>query len=131
MSDLVTPRSFDPPRRRPVAASFQARNHLGVQVTCELRSPTLIAVVKDQCTGCSEFIAQQAIIPIEVVVITEFPAASQNYSVLLAPEFIADLEARFAPIYLVVSGTPLEVVGEGTIFSAAQVATEIAPWLSS
>jgi hypothetical protein len=102
-----------------------------VEAICELHSPTLIAVVKDQCTGCSEFIAQQAIIPIEVVVVTDSPAASQNYAVLLAPEFIADLEARFAPIYLLVSGNPLEVVGEGTIFSAAQVATEIAPWLTS
>ena len=88
-------------------------------------------VVKDQCTGCEEFIEARGVIPINLVIITESPAASEKYQVLLAPAFITELDARFAPVYLLVSGSPLRVLAEGTVFSAEQVAGEIAPFLNS
>jgi hypothetical protein len=131
VSSAGTPRSFDAPRPRSVPSSFHALNHLGEEISCALRGPTLIVVVKDQCTGCEEFIEARGIIPIELVIITESPAASKKYQVLLAPAFITELDARLAPVYLLIDGSPLRVLTEGTVFSAEQVVGEIAPFLNS
>ena len=130
MSSAGTPRSFDPPRRRPVPDSFDALDGTGQVVRVEVESPSLIVVVKDNCQGCGDFVSNQGVIPISLLVVTESQSASKAYDALYAPDFIGQIDARFAPVYLLAAGSPLEVVAEGTVFSTDQVLAEIAPLLS-
>lgn len=129
MSSANTPRSFDPPRRRPVPEICLALDSGGREITHRVAPGTLIVVVKDNCGGCSEIISNQSKISAPLLIVTASPAASGTYQVLLAPDYIDQLDARFAPVYLLVGGDPLEVVCEGTVFSAEQVQAEIAPYL--
>ena len=129
MSSAGTPRSFDAPRPRRIPAFVEGVDDAGLVLTRTITSPTLIVVVKDNCGGCSEFVANQAIIPVTVLLVTESADASQKYGAFLAPAFIAAIDARFAPVYVLVAGEPLGVATEGTVFSAEQVLTEISPFL--
>ena len=129
MSSASTPMSFDPPRRRPVPETFVALDSHGRESTHRVANGTLIVVVKDNCGGCSEIVSNQSQITAPLLIVTASQAASATYQALLAPEFISQIDARYAPVYLLVGGDPLGVLCEGTVFSAEQVQSEIAPHL--
>ena len=129
MSSAQTPRSFDPPRRRPVPTEFFVTNPDGSESLQTVGDGTLIVIVKDNCNGCADFVANRDQILSDLLVVTASRTASETYGALYAPDFITQIDARFAPVYLLAGGSPLEVVTEGTVFSAEQVQAEIAPLL--
>lgn len=128
MSSAGTPKSFDSPRRRSAPRDFRAQDASGEAVVGTIAQPTLVVVVKENCQGCSEFVADEEIIDVPLLVVTASQLASRTYGVLWAPEFIEALDARYAPVYLWLAGDPLEVVTEGTVFSAEQVLAELAAY---
>jgi len=131
-------RSFDPPRDR--VAITQLRGVLvgGEERTVVLRHLTLIAAVKPHCDGCHQFVFGdlRELDGVDVVVLSasasddgEWDGATQ--SILVAPEAMKDLEIRAAPYYVLVNPRTARVVAEGALFSPAQVASEIASFLST
>lgn len=137
MSDFHA-RSFDPPRDR--AAITQIRGVLvgGEERTVVLRRLTLIAAIKPHCDGCHQFIFGDLseLAGVDVVVLSanasddgEWDDATQN--ILVAPKAMKELELRAAPYYVLVDPRTSRVVAEGALFSPAQVASEIASFLST
>ncbi|HEV3186800.1 MAG TPA: hypothetical protein VGZ04_02015, partial [Acidimicrobiales bacterium] len=51
-------------------------------------------------------------------------------TIVVAPEFMDELGVRSAPYYVLIDSSKSKVIGEGALFSPAQVASEIVPLLS-
>lgn len=135
MSD-VRARSFDAPRERPAPVVLTGLTVDGAARSVPLSRVTVVAVVKPHCDGCRDFLRSDraALGGVDVVVISaevdeEWRGAPCE--VLIAPAVIDELEVRGAPWYLVIDPARRRVVGEGTLFSARQVAEEVAPFVTS
>jgi hypothetical protein len=99
--------------------------------------PTVVVAIKESCDGCREFVvgSLDALADVKVVVVSATMPRGDEWSravreVLVAPELLDALGLRGAPHYvLVLPGGP-RVVAEGAVFSASQVASEIASHLT-
>jgi len=128
--------SFDAPRERPAPRSLRGRSQNGEEISIEFVGPTLIVAVKPRCAGCRDFIYGDLhdLANVLVVVVSatsgdkEWHRARQ--SVLLAPGFMKELGIRSAPWYVLIDPATSSVLGEGTPFSPAQVAGEVASFLT-
>lgn len=128
-------RSFDPPRERPAPDTFRGRTLDGEERSVLVRSLTLVVAVKPQCDGCRGFIEGDLseFKSVDVVLVCE--TADETWrdakqTVLVAPSVFVDLEIRAAPFYVLIDPSTLRVVTEGTLFSPAQVAGEIASYVT-
>lgn len=122
----MSPTSFDPPRPRRVPTRLEDVRGASVEIT----STTLVAVVKPACEGCRAFthgdLGPLASLPIVLVSATAGPDWDDAArAVLVAPEWVESSGVRGAPHYVLVDATG-RVLTEGVLFSAVQVAAEIA-----
>jgi hypothetical protein len=129
-------RSFDAPRDRPAPPVLRGRTPEGEDRSIEVREWTLVVAVKPHCDGCRAFIEgdlheleQVSVVLVSKTPYVEWRTATQP--VLVAPAIFADLEIRAAPFYVLIDPRTLRVVAEGSLFSPAQVASEIAPYLTA
>ncbi|HEY5265256.1 MAG TPA: hypothetical protein VIJ40_00420 [Acidimicrobiales bacterium] len=137
MSDFHA-RSFDPPRGRVAVSELRGTLHSGEEITVVLSRLTLIVAVKPHCDGCHEFVFGDLseLNGVDVVFLSasasddgEWGGATQR--VLVSPEAMRELDIRSAPHYVLIDPVRSRVVTEGVLFSPAQVASEIAPFLNS
>jgi hypothetical protein len=97
---------------------------------------TLVAAVKSHCDGCRALLESDLAEfgDVDVVVIsatTEEEYRASPHAVIVAPELMVELEIRGAPFYVLIDPSTSKVVAEGSLFSPAQVASEIAPFVVS
>ncbi|MHB8379417.1 MAG: hypothetical protein ACYDB2_05800 [Acidimicrobiales bacterium] len=136
MSDFRV-HSFDAPRERHAPQSMSGRSLSGESVAIEFDGPTLVVAVKPHCEGCQGFIhgdlSALANVPVIVVSATTGDAEwrSARQTVIVAPEFMEALEIRSAPYYVLIDAAKSKVIGEGTLFSPEQVASEITELLTT
>jgi hypothetical protein len=99
---------------------------------------TLIVAVKQNCDGCRDFIFSElhelSSVPVLILSATgddndEWTNARQH--VIVAPQMLQELDIRWPPFYVLVDPEQRLVVTEGVVFGPAQVAKEIASYLSS
>jgi hypothetical protein len=127
----VEPRSFDASRKRLVPKHLKGLSLSGVERSIEITSPTLVAAIKPNCDGCSEFVHGnlQELEHVCVVLISatsgdgEWESAPRE--ILVAPKLLIDLDIRSAPYYVLIDPTSSSIVTEGALMSSAQVAREI------
>ena len=97
---------------------------------------TLVVAVKPHCDGCRTFLESDLAEFANVDVVLVAADADDEHrvgrhEVVVAPSLMAQLEIRAAPFYVLIDPSTSRVVTEGTLFSPAQVAGEIAPFLTS
>ncbi len=129
-------RSFDAPRERPAPHTLVGRSLDGEEVSLKLRRMTLVAAVKSHCDGCRALLASDLAEfgNVDVVIIsatTEEEYRASRHAVIVAPELMVELEIRGPPFYVLIDPSTSKVVAEGSLFSPAQVASEIAPFVVS
>jgi hypothetical protein len=134
----VTPvRSFDSPRGRPAPTSISGHTLSGESVTHEMSGLTLVVAVKTSCDGCRDFVHSdlEELSDVTVLIVSatndltgEWDGAVQQ--VIVAPEALTALDVRWPPFYVLVSPDEQRVLVEGVVFGPAQVAAEIAAYLS-
>lgn len=135
MSDFRA-HSFDAPRERPAPAVLKGRTNGGDDAVVQLRGPTLVVAIKPDCDGCRDFVDGELVefegVPVVLVSATNGNDEWQHARrvVLVAPELLDELEIRSAPFYVLIDPENRRVLCEGSLFSAAQVASEIASSLS-
>jgi hypothetical protein len=130
-------RSFDAFRARPSPSVLRGRTLAGKDRFLLLKRFTLVVAVKPHCDGCHDFVFGELreLEGVEVVVVSatsgdgEWDGAIQP--ILVAPELMNELGVRSAPFYVLIDPSKSLIVSEGTLFSPAQVASEIAPFLSA
>ena len=128
-------RSIDAPRERPAPTVIRGQTPEGEDRSVPVRAMTLVVAVKPHCDGCRGFIEGDLheFEHVEVVIVSEtwedtWRAAAQ--SVLIAPDVFRELEIRAAPFYVLIDPLAKRVVAEGSLFSPAQVAEEIATYVA-
>jgi len=116
---------------------LRGRDAAGSEHVVELSGPSLVIAVKPNCDGCHAFIfgdlAELAGVTVHLLSASapgddEWRGAARD--VLIAPASLEELDVRSAPHYLVVDPLGPAILTEGIPFSPAQVATEIASFLS-
>lgn len=129
--------SFDHPRVRAAPSEAEVHTLAGSAVTVRFDRPTLVVAVKPACDGCAEFVVGELaeLRGVRVVVVTASPEGDAEWAasarpVLVAPQLLAALDVRSAPFYVLVLPEGPTIVAEGSVFSPAQVAGEIAPHLA-
>jgi hypothetical protein len=130
-------RSFDAFRVRPAPTVLRGRSLQGEERIRALRRLTLVVAVKSDCEGCHDFVHGdlRGLEGVEVVVVS---ATSGDETwldavqpILVAPELMKELGIRTAPFYVLIDAARSLIVAEGTLFSPAQVASEIARHLAT
>ena len=129
-------RSFDAPRERWAPSTLVGTTIDGEEWSTDVRRMTLVVAVKPHCDGCRTFLESDLAEFANVDVVLVAAAADDEYrvgrhEVVVAPSLMAQLEIRAAPFYVLIDPSTSRVVTEGTLFSPAQVAGEIAPFLPS
>lgn len=105
-------RSFDAPRRRPVAPTY--RDDEGVERQISPR--TVYIFIKSQCDGCAAFHEGFVAPGWEATVVATDPDVVRSPGIVRALELVRALDVRHAPFFVAVDGEPLEVVTEGIPF---------------
>ncbi|MHB1250613.1 MAG: hypothetical protein ACYC0I_00585 [Acidimicrobiales bacterium] len=130
-------RSFDAPRRRSAPASFTGVTLSGEASSHTFRGITLVVAVKPQCDGCRDFVnaTLEEFASIELVIVSatgdgDGEWAQSHHPILIAPTLMEQLDVRWPPFYVVIDAATSEIVSEGVVFGAAQVAEEIATFLT-
>ncbi|HEY1825271.1 MAG TPA: hypothetical protein VGG21_04840 [Acidimicrobiales bacterium] len=128
--------SFDAPRDRPAPRFLRGLTLDGESWTREITERTLIVAVKPDCDGCREFVEGDVhpLASLAVVVVSKTGNddwKSHRRSVFVSPDAFTDLLIHSAPFYVLVDPETARVVCEGSVFSAAQVAEEIAAYEES
>lgn len=129
-------RSFDAFRARPAPTVLKGRSLAGNERFLLVKRLTLVVAVKPHCDGCHDFVFGdlRELEGVEVVVVSatsgdaEWSDAVQP--ILVAPELMNELGVRSAPFYVLIDPSKSLIVSEGTLFSPAQVASEIAHFLT-
>lgn len=135
MSDFHV-RSFDAPRERPAPSVLRGRSLSGDDLVIELSELTLVVAIKPNCDGCRDFVHgdlhELAGVNVVVTSATRGDAEWDNArrTIVVAPAFLDELDIRSAPFYVLIDPTSSRVIYEGVIFGPAQVASEIASFLS-
>ena len=127
-------RSVDAPRERPAPTGFRGRNAAGDEVTHAFSRATVVVAVKPHCDGCRDFVSgavDLGDVDVVVVAAAEDDAWGEARGVVIAPELWRDLDIRSAPFFVLIDPARSLVTYEGSAFSAAQVAAEIAGHLRS
>lgn len=92
---------------------------------------TLVAAIKPNCDGCSEFVHGNLneLDHVNVVLVSatsgEVDWDTVRREILVAPDVLNDLGIRSAPYYVLLDPSRSLVVTEGALMSPAQVASEI------
>jgi hypothetical protein len=130
-------RSFDSPRERNVSTVLHGVSLRGEERTVVLNQRTLVVAVKPNCDGCHDFVFGELseLQGVDVVVLSASTSDNDEWDgavqqVLVSPKAMQDLEIRSAPFYVLIDPQHSRVLTEGTLFSPAQVASEIASFLS-
>ncbi|HVA71327.1 MAG TPA: hypothetical protein VNF08_08410 [Acidimicrobiales bacterium] len=129
-------RSFDAFRVRPAPTVLHGRSLRGDDRFLALRRNTLVVAVKPDCDGCRDFVHGELreLAEVEVVVVSATTGdaewADAVQPILVAPELLHELGIRSAPFYVLIDSARSLIVAEGSIFSPAQVASEIASFLT-
>lgn len=132
----IRARSFDAFRARPAPSVLKGRSLAGNDRFLLVKRLTLVVAVKPHCDGCHDFVFGdlRELEGVEVVVVSstsgdaEWSGAVQP--ILVAPELMNELGVRSAPFYVLIDPSKSLIVSEGTLFSPAQVASEIARFLN-
>ncbi len=136
MSDFHV-HSFDSPRERSAPQSLHGKSLGGEELTIDFAGPTLIVAVKQHCDGCHDFIYGDLheLDHVHVVVVSATPGdqewSAARRAIVVAPEFMQELDLRSAPYYVLIDPVRSRVLSEGALFSPAQVASEIASFVIS
>ena len=129
--------SFDAPRVRPAPDTITGTSLQGEAISRTLNGLTLIVAIKQSCDGCRDFVfstlSELRDLPFVILSATddlngEWIDALQP--ILVAPQVLVDLDIRWPPFYVLVEPQQHQVVTEGVVFAPAQVAAEIAAYLS-
>jgi hypothetical protein len=127
----VEPHSFDAPRERRALTTLRGFSLTGVARTIEVTTPTLVAAIKPNCDGCTEFVRGD-LKELDHVTVILVSATNGNgewddapREILVAPQVLDGLGIRSAPYYVLVNPSRSTVVTEGALMSPAQVAQEI------
>jgi hypothetical protein len=128
--------SFDPPRDRPAPSELHGHSLSGEAIRLQLTGPTVIVAIKPDCDGCRDFIHGDLheLEHVDVIVVSahtggdDWIAARQR--VVVAPEFMKELDVLSPPSYLLIDPKVSRVLCEGVLFAPAQVASEIASYLN-
>lgn len=113
---------------RPAPSALIARTPTGDEVTIELAPRDVVVAVKAHCDGCSSFLNGDLSVLSSrrvIMVARELLDEDTVHGYLVCPEGLDALDVCWAPHYVVLDGDPLCVVGEGPVFSPAQVASEL------
>ena len=125
-------RSVDAPRERPAPSSYLVQIDGDIELRRNFSALTLVVAVKPGCDGCRDFVEGEhglgGFLSVVVVAALDDPAWRAR-DVVVSPGLWRDLEIRSAPFYVVIDPTRALVVAEGSVFSGAQVAQEIANFL--
>ena len=122
-------RSVDAPRERPSPAGFRGRDGAGAEIAHTFTRATVVVAVKPHCDGCRDFLAGDVSLgDVDVVVAaaSDDDAWRDAHGVVIAPQLWRDLEIRSAPFFVLIDPARGVVTYEGSAFSPAQVAAEIA-----
>ncbi|MGC2486910.1 MAG: hypothetical protein WA359_11780 [Acidimicrobiales bacterium] len=128
--------SFDRARERSAPRELTGATLAGTPWRRHLDRVTLVVAVKPECDGCRDFVEGnlEELSHVDVIVVSAEPHdewRAQRRAVVVSPESFEALEIPSAPFYVLVDATHARVVGEGTLFSPAQVAQEIAGFLTT
>ena len=129
-------RSFDLPRERSAPRQLSGQTLSGEARAIEVTAWTLVVAIKPNCNGCEAFVqgSLKELDGVDVVLVSatsgdeEWAKASRE--ILVSTELFSELGIRSAPFYVLIDPASLQVVAEGTLFSPAQVASEIASFIS-
>ena len=122
---------------RPAPDTITGTSLQGEAISRTLNGLTLIVAIKQSCDGCRDFVfstlSELRDLPFVILSATddlngEWIDALQP--ILVAPQALADLDIRWPPFYVLVEPQQHQVVTEGVVFAPAQVAAEIAAYLS-
>jgi hypothetical protein len=133
----VEPRSFDAPRERRAPTQLVGRSRSGVERVIEITAMTLVAAIKPNCDGCSEFVHGNLneLDHVNVVLVSatsgEVDWDTARREILVAPDVLNDLGIRSAPYYVLLDPSRSLVVTEGALMSPVQVASEIERFVTS
>ncbi|MGH9021390.1 MAG: hypothetical protein ACRDV0_10300 [Acidimicrobiales bacterium] len=132
MSRDASPGSFDSRAPRSAPASISGTTAAGEPVTVVFVRPTLVVAVKADCDGCRDFLAGAGadVEGVDQVVVASDASAIGDSTLLaiVSPEAMRLLGLSWPPTYVLVDPRGPTVVAEGAVFSAAQVASEVAPF---
>ena len=130
--------SFDRPRGRAAPTCVRGHWSNGDEVDFALEGLTLIVAIKPHCDGCTDFVhsSLDQLREVKVLIVSEFDDLDGEWTnaarrVLVAPETLRELDVKWPPFYVLVDPSTSRVITEGVVFAPAQVATEIAPHLTS
>ncbi len=92
--------------------------------------------VKPDCDGCRDFVESNLddLSNVDVIVVTAEPHdewRGAHRAVVVSPETFKELQIPSAPFYVLIDASRSLVVAEGSVFSPAQVAEEIAAFLTT
>jgi hypothetical protein len=122
---------------RPAPDTITGTSLQGEAISRTLNGLTLIVAIKQSCDGCRDFVfstlSELRDLPFVILSATddlngEWIDALQP--ILVAPQALADLDIHWPPCYVLVEPQQHQVVTEGVAFAPAQVAAEIAAYLS-
>jgi hypothetical protein len=130
--------SFDAPRVRPAPDTVTGTSLDGAPISKTLVGLTLIVAIKQSCDGCRDFILSDLNELSDVPVLILSATGDNNgewgdslQQVIVAPQMLKELDVRWPPFYVLIDPEQRLVVTEGVVFGPAQVAREIASFLSS
>jgi hypothetical protein len=130
--------SFDAPRPRSAPDVINGTTLQGEHVTLTMTESTLIVAIKQSCDGCRDFVRSslRELDGVPVVILSATGDTGEEWvdavqPILVAPDAIVQLDIRWPPFYVLVDPHERRVISEGVVFGPAQVASEIAPYLTS
>jgi hypothetical protein len=110
---------------------------LGDEVVLHLEGVTLIVAIKQSCDGCRDFVLSplEDFIDTPVVILSatsDFNGewVGATHPIVVAPDVLKELEIWWPPFYVLVDPQLRRVITEGVVFAPAQVASEIAPYVT-
>lgn len=133
----MEPRSFDASRERHAPNRFIGLSLTGAERTIEVTTPTLVAAIKPNCDGCSDFVHGdlKELDHVDVILVSATDGGgewkSARREILVAPELMNELGIRSAPYYVLIDPLRSSVITEGALMSPAQVASEIGRYLDA
>jgi hypothetical protein len=128
--------SFDRLRERAAPDALSGHWSNGAEDTIALSEVTLVVAIKAQCDSCRTFLDDDLdVLGVPVVIVSaEDDHAGEwgdaHHSVFISPDAVRLLDLRGPPQYVLVDPVARRVLNEGVLFNAAQVASEIAPYLN-
>ncbi|MGA2295107.1 MAG: hypothetical protein ABSG24_07755 [Acidimicrobiales bacterium] len=130
--------SFDAPRPRSAPEVITGTDLQGEPVTITMSETTLIVAIKQSCDGCRDFVRSELreLDGVAVIILSATGDVGAEWvdavqPIIVAPDALAQLDIRWPPFYVLVNPRERRVISEGVVFGPSQVASEIAPYLTS